>query len=202
MAGKGARVIETKLKFRWNHSEVIGLARERCTHCHGNGMRHGEEGESHPCNCVLRAVFRACYHRFHDCATREKYFGRVRLEHSGGKDHQQSWGMKDEEYMADFLLVTRRILTENEYRMFRFHFLLGADWKLCCRQMKTDRGTFFHMIYRLQQKLGLAFRELQPYSLYPLDEYFAGAIKGAPACALRVMPDRYQPMAPPLRKAA
>jgi hypothetical protein len=30
------------------------------------------------------------------------------------------------------------------------------------------------MVYRIEAKLGKVFRELQPYSLYPLDEYFHG----------------------------
>ncbi len=192
--------------FHWDRSEVIGLARERCTHCQGNGMRHHEgQGQSGlPCNCVLRSIFRACFNRFRLCATREKYVGCVRLEqNSAGKDSRHSWGMKDEEYIADFLLVTRRSLTPEEFRLFRFHFLLAADWKLCCRQMQMDRGTFFHEIYRIQQKLGRALREVQPYALFPLDEYFGGAIKGVKPCAIRVMPTPgHQPLMPPLRKAA
>lgn len=74
--------------------------------------------------------------------------------------------------MADFCLVSRRELTDYEYTIFKFHFLLGADWKLCCRKLKLDRGAFFHEVYRIQQKLGRVFRELQPYALFPLDEYF------------------------------
>jgi hypothetical protein len=41
--------------------------------------------------------------------------------------------------------------------------------------LNIDRGTFFHTVYRIEQKLGRAFRELEPYSLFPLDEYFHGA---------------------------
>lgn len=77
--------------------------------------------------------------------------------------------------MADFTLVSRRNLDEIEYTIFRFHYLLGADWMLCCRRLKIDRGEFFHHVYRIQQKLGRTFRELEPYALFPLDEYFHGA---------------------------
>lgn len=79
--------------------------------------------------------------------------------------------------MADFTLVSRRTLNEYEYRVFKYHFLLGADWKLCCRKLGLDRGEFFHEIYRIQQKLGRTFRELEPYALFPLDEYFHGTPK-------------------------
>ena len=79
--------------------------------------------------------------------------------------------------MADFVLVSRRILDEYQYKLFRYHFLLGADWTLCCRKMQIDRGTFFHEVYRIQQKLGRAFRELEPHGLFPVDEYFGGGAK-------------------------
>ncbi|MBV9302146.1 MAG: hypothetical protein JOY62_08510 [Acidobacteriaceae bacterium] len=79
--------------------------------------------------------------------------------------------------MADFVLVSRRILDEYQYKLFRYHFLLGADWILCCRKLQIDRGTFFHEVYRIQQKLGRAFRELEPHGLFPVDEYFGGGAK-------------------------
>jgi hypothetical protein len=78
--------------------------------------------------------------------------------------------------MADFCLVSRRVLDEFTYKVFRYHFLLGADWKLCCRQLQIDRGTFFHTIYRIEQQLGRTFAELKPYPLFPLDEYFGGMV--------------------------
>jgi hypothetical protein len=96
------------------------------------------------------------------------------MEASLGKKRPGTWGRKDEEYIADFCLVARRTLNAEEHRLFRFHFLLGADWKLCSRKLGLDRGTFFHAVYRLEQKLGRVFRELEPYGLFPLDEYFNG----------------------------
>ncbi len=79
--------------------------------------------------------------------------------------------------MADFVLVAKRTLNEADYRLFRYHFLLGADWKLCCQQLNVDRGTFFHLVYRIEERLGRVFRELQPYALFPLDEYFGGSAR-------------------------
>ena len=107
------------------------------------------------------------------------------LEFVSGRDKRQTWGRKDEEYVADFCLISRRTLDEVEYRVFKFHFLLGADWKLCCRRLNVDRGNFFHIVYRIEQKLGRVFRELKPYGLYPLDEYFRNTTRG-----LRVEPSR------------
>jgi hypothetical protein len=100
----------------------------------------------------------------------------VSIEFCRGKDRRRTYGRKREEFMADFCLVSQRVLDPAEYKLFRFHFMLGADWKLCCRRLAMDRGNFFHSVYRIEQKLGKAFAELSPYALYPVDEYFSGAI--------------------------
>jgi hypothetical protein len=79
--------------------------------------------------------------------------------------------------MADFCLVGRRTLEDMESGVFRNHFLLGADWKLCCRQLHIDRGTFFHHVYNIENRLGRVFAELTPYPLYPVAEYFSGVTR-------------------------
>jgi hypothetical protein len=129
--------------------------------------------------------------------TRDKYVSRISLDSLPSKDHRGCWGRKNEEYAADFCLVSKRCLTEYEYRILRYHFLLGADWKLCCLKLKVDRGNFFHSVYRIQQKLGRAFRELQPYALFPVDEYFHGPVKGVKSC---LPDDRVVPIRPPVRE--
>jgi len=161
----------------WSRTETLALAQQSCTFCHGLGLRPGRAGSSAPCNCVFRAIFRACYARFVKCTSKEKYVSRVSLESNPGQHRKSVWGLKNEEYVADFCLVSRRELTDWQYQLFKFHFLLGADWKLCSRRMNLERGEFFHEVYRIQQKLGRAFRELQPYALYPLEEYFGGSTK-------------------------
>ncbi|MBI3680119.1 MAG: hypothetical protein HY235_06950 [Acidobacteria bacterium] len=166
---------------QWTRSDTIALAFQLCATCHGSGLRIGRRGGINPCNCVLRAVFRICYNRFRFCVTKEKHLSRATLEYgTGGKDRRYLWSRKDEEYIADFFLVSKRTLSEPEWQVFRFHFLLGADWKLCCRRLAVDRGNFFHMVYRIEQKLGRTFRELEPYALFPLDDYFHGALHPEP----------------------
>lgn len=160
--------------MNWTRSETLALAQQSCAICLGLGLRPGRSGVSTPCNCVFRSIFRACYTRFKNCASKEKYISRVSLEANPGRQRKSVWGLKDEEYIADFCLVSRRTLSEREYTIFKFHFLLGADWKLCCRRLNMDRGSFFHDVYRIEQKLGKTFRELEPYALFPLDEYFNG----------------------------
>jgi hypothetical protein len=68
---------------------------------------------------------------------------------------------------------------------------MGADWKLCCYKLQMDRGNFFHAVYRIEQKLGRVFRELEPYALFPVNEYFHGPAKGVSSCLEeRVVPIR------------
>jgi len=87
------------------------------------------------------------------------------------------YSRKQEEYMADFCIVSRRALSDHDYKLFRYVFLLGADWRLCIAKLNTDRGTFFHDVYRIEERLGRYYAEMTPYPLYPLDEYFGGAIR-------------------------
>jgi hypothetical protein len=192
--------------MEWTRSETVALAKQNCTQCHGAGLRLGRKGALSPCNCVLRSIFRICYNRFVRCITQERHLSRISLEPHCGKQRQSTWGRKDEEYIADFTLVTRRALTEIEHQLFRYHFLLGADWKLCTRKLKMDRGNFFHAVYRIEQKLGQVFRELQPYALFPLEDYFHGPSRLAPdlsrnvAQVERKMPEHLR--FPPIGRAA
>ncbi len=167
-------VDEQQSKKHWTRSETLALAQQSCTYCYGLGLRPGRSGASTPCNCVFRAIFRACYTHFRDCAAKEKYVSRVTLEANPGGRRKSVWGLKNEEFVADFCLVSERALSRYEHRIFRYHYLLGADWKLCTRKLNIDRGTFFHEIYRIEQKLGRIFRELEPYALFPVDEYMNG----------------------------
>ena len=165
--------------MNWTRSETLALANQRCTHCRGIGLRVSlkQSGHTSPCNCVLRAIFRSCFERFAECATQDRRISHVRIERRPGKGGHATWGRKDEEYLADFMSITERTLTPVEFKLFRIHFILGADSRLCCEKFKIDRGSFFHAVYRIEQKLGRAFREVEPYSLYPLDEYFGGTVK-------------------------
>jgi hypothetical protein len=173
--------------MKWDRSNVLGLAKVRCCSCHGYGLRVVHKKREVPCHCVFRAIFRACYNRFRDCLQNGFQTGTVSLEFCPGKEGRRVFSRKKEEYIADFCLVARRELDEVDHRIFRFHFLLGADWKMCCRQLRLDRGNFFHGVYRIEQKLGRIFASLEPYGLYPLDQYFGGTLRNA----------RTQPLPPP-----
>jgi hypothetical protein len=163
--------------MQWERSKVIGLAKASCTFCHGYGLRPVLRGEEYPCNCVFRAIFRACYRRFRECIALGAHTNPVVWERCGGPTGFHTYSRKREEYMADFVIVSRRTLEALEYRVFQAHFILGADFKLCCRQLKIDRGTFFHIVYTVEERLGRVFAELTPYALYPIAEYFSGGAR-------------------------
>jgi len=184
--------------MQWDRSNVIGLAKVSCTLCHGYGLRLVKQGREVPCHCVFRAIFRACYNRFRECAALAEHAGIVTAEPCHGKEGKRMFSRKREEYIADFCLVSRRMLDEHDHRIFRYHFLLGADWKLCSRQLGIDRGLFFHAVYRIEEILGRTFAELEPFPLFPLDEYFSGFSKEvSPTNPLRRA--RRRPLVPILR---
>ncbi len=189
----------------WSPSHDMLLASHNCTRCHGAGRISRRRGKIVSCSCVLRNIFRACLSRFRQCSQVESDVRGVTLERTSGQLRRNFYGRRKEEYLADFYLIARRTLDETEFDVFKFHFLLGADWKLCCRRLDMDRGNFFHAIYRIQQALGRAFRDIEPYPLFPLDDYFnnAGRLNIED---LRVTieaedePQGPRPLVPPLRR--
>jgi hypothetical protein len=121
------------------------------------------------------------------------------------KNRRVFWAMKNEDYIADFILISRRVLTPEEQKLFRLHFLLGADWQLYCPREGMDRGTFFHALYRVQRKMGRALVETKPYGLFPLDEYFGTVVESArkpPARAESLFNTRKRVLRPPVLKTA
>jgi len=157
----------------WNRSNTIGLAQTSCCYCEGVGLRLVYKNHTVPCGCVFRSIFRICLNRFRECAVTEGISGTVSWEFCGNKGGgRRTYSRKREEYLADFCLLSKRALEPVEYQLFRYYFLLGADWKMCSRRLNMDRGALFHAIYRIERKLGRAFAETQPYGLFPVDEYF------------------------------
>src|SRR5262249_25088732 len=127
--------------MQWNRSNTMGLAKNSCSYCHGHGMRVQYKFKMSPCSCVFRSVFRTCLRRFRECAVSESYASTVTWDYfpAGGR---RVMSRKKEEFMADFSLIAQRTLNEFEQKVLRFYFLLGADWKLCTRRLKVDRGNF------------------------------------------------------------
>jgi hypothetical protein len=165
------------------HGEMLALSQQSCSLCFGLGsVSTRGKGKTRPCSCVWRGVFRACLARFHRAFEYGGHCQRVGPLDAGSKArHKPSLRMREEDFLADFVLLAKRALRDNPlgWKLFRFHVLLGADWKLCARKLGIDRGTFFHELYRVQEATGKVFAETQPYALYPTDEYFGGTVRAA-----------------------
>jgi hypothetical protein len=176
-------------------SRYIALALVGCVHCKGLGT----SGQG-ACICVDRSVFRIVLNKFRQCASGGHLGRPFSLNGTSRAQGRVSDGRKNEDYMADVFLVSKRILTDpTEWAIFRFHHLLGADWKLCGRRLGMDKGNFFHAVYRIEAKLGKVFRELQPYPLFPIDEYFQGNTRRVAVLPFPVQPARLgTPLRPPL----
>ena len=189
--------------MHWNRSNTIGLASTTCCYCEGVGLRMVYKNHTVPCSCVFRSIFRICLNRFRECNLAEGIAGTVSWEFCSGSNGCRSYARKREEFMADFCLISRRALEPAERQLFRFYFLLRADWKLCSRRLNLDRGVLFHAIYRIESKLGRAFAETEPYGLFPLDEYFGGVIRPEPVKASTPRPiDGSQRLQVPYHQAA
>ena len=162
-----------KMAEFWGRAVVIGPAKQSCRYCHGLGWRELKNRDV-PCNCVYRAVFRACFNRYRELRARSAFYGQADISFCWqGRAGRRYYSRKNEEYMADFELIARRELDAFLRSVFELHVLRGWDWKACTRRLNCDRGNFFHAVYRIEQHLGRVFRELRPYGLYPMSEYFA-----------------------------
>jgi hypothetical protein len=74
--------------------------------------------------------------------------------------------------------------------MFRYHYLLGADWRLCCAKLGMERGEFFREIYRIEAKLGRGYCEIRPYALFPIRDYFGRTTNERVYSSLRLRRER------------
>jgi hypothetical protein len=163
--------------MEWTRTETIAMAAASCVFCRGLGLRQTEKhGISRPCSCVFRAIFRVCLDRYKRCESNAERIKPVTHEYFGATQGLRSYGRRNEEYIADFEAISRRTLDADEMEVLRIYFFQNKDWKACAGKLNTTRGLIFHMVYSIEEKLGRAFRETEPYGLFPVDEYFSGAI--------------------------
>lgn len=160
----------------FDRSLCLAAAKPGCVACLGAGIARSRKGELSPCLCVLRHVFRRCVAQYRDYQAREKFLSRACMDFSRWQSQRSpkrwNWARPREEFCADLYLIAKRTLTECEWRLFQAHHLAGAGWRACCPRLQLDRGQFFHLVYRVEAKLGRAFLETKPYGLYPIEQYF------------------------------
>jgi hypothetical protein len=102
-------------------------------------------------------------------------------------------------YLADFVLVSKRALSADEFDFFRAAYLSGVDWKRAHEAVGMNRTHFIHACNRVEAMLGRVFSETRPFALFPLDAYFSRPAPGTLTVAFPPFrPARYQPLVPPL----
>src|SRR5579883_1736066 len=156
--------------MKWDRSIAIGIANAACTICGGLGIVLDRSEEERACECVFRAAFRSCYQGFVECLALAERTASVSWEPCSGPKGGRTFSRKREEYVVDFLNVTEQNLDPEDYRLFRYHFLLGADCNACCEKLHMDPNKYFYSLYRIESQLGCALAEIEPYPLYPLRE--------------------------------
>jgi hypothetical protein len=159
----------------WPRQIVIALSLPLCTRCRGLGHIYLTGGGLRPCKCVLRAVFRRCYHWWYSGKTMcMRTNWRMRGPRQGSR---LGWSVPGIEFSVDFERVAwlalrkRRPSYPHIAELFRLHYLEGWDWRQCCLRLRMSKGDFFHAAYIAEEAVGRACRELRPYSLYPVEDY-------------------------------
>lgn len=155
-------------KFVWTRQDTVGIAVTDCVRCHGLGLEDGRLESKEPCPCVLRAIFHACYEKFRELVNNPVDTSDMR----SAREAAVVWARPEVSFMEDFVAIAKRTLSEDQHRVFRIHFLLGASASLCIERLALDRGAFFHAAVEIEQRVGRALRETQSHPLYPIDEYF------------------------------
>lgn len=174
------------------------LSNSQCRQCRGVGLKANQR-----CTCVLRRIFAACHRQWRYLTRRSgAHPTRVTLGKTGGPINRVR--MFENHFAVDFEIIARRTLSQADYQLFRWVYLLGADWKLLRRTLKTGmtESEFRHHCAWVEETLAHAFCETRPYALWPMDEYNSRRKPGAPpVAALPAIPgQRYAPLRPPLRR--
>ncbi len=155
------------------------LAHARCNECGGSGLLISKE-DVEPCNCVCRRIFDICLYRYNTIRESSGYESPIVISNllNASRPH--------EEFAADFVLTSRRTLNTLDepglLDIFELHIVKGADLDVCSRKLKIPRPILLCAVRRMESFLGKTFRELRPYPLFPLYEYFARGTVCAPQC--------------------
>jgi hypothetical protein len=137
------------------------------------------------------------------CAAGNHLAAPIKNDHfvsGGGKAGKHR--LAEENFLADVFLIAKRTLAEDDFRLFRFRYLLGAAVKLCAARLGMDFRTCEQRLAEIESVLGAAFRDTRPYSVFPIGEYFRNTRMegGVKACGVPLAQGRVNgvPLRPPL----
>jgi hypothetical protein len=185
-----------------NPSVWMALSLEGCARCHSPGVYLKDRAKVEtPCPCTDRGVFRAVLAAYKHYSISIGLSIRTNLSQFSTQHSRQGRradGRRVEEWCADVWLTSKRNLTPHQWQILRRHHIRGEDWT----RFGISKGQLFHEKYCLEQKLGRVFRELQPFALYPIQEYFSDSTRslGADVRPFIPAPRRVNgvPLCPPL----
>jgi hypothetical protein len=164
--------------MKWERSNTIALGNNNCVLCGGLGLTK-TAGDETACRCVLREIFRVCHRHFRHAVLKPKTTPIVKLDRKG---HQIGrpvvYGLKDEEFCGDFVKISRRHLTPDEWRIFAPRYLQGADSGFCAKTLGIPGAKFRDQCRGIEEKLGLIFATLEPFPLWPIGGYYADPQRG------------------------
>jgi hypothetical protein len=144
-----------------------------CVYCRGAGIQPGPKPK--PCGCALRAVFRDVMARYEECdalgapitTSFETEYGREAvMRFKAGRSGRQ----RRPEFRADVEAAARSALTPEQLAAFRAYHLGRQPWHKCLKLLpfSVGKGRLFHLVYRIEARLGRAFLER---GLFPTDRY-------------------------------
>jgi hypothetical protein len=160
------------------------LANPHCSICFGFGITPGRPLAAGQvakvlCRCVRRRIFHIILNRIHVIRESESFtqvtYKTVEYRAYGAKSLAGSflvYGILNLEFIADFESLAHRTLSQIELPVFRLHYLEEKNYKVCTQLLRLSRGNFFHICYRIEEKLGLSATTLTPYPLFPISDYF------------------------------
>lgn len=133
---------------QWRRDRIAKVyALRGCRVCNETGHVPGKG----TCHCVLRGACRIAVAKWR--SVQHRFPGRFR----------------EMLFRCDVEIAAARVLHGTELGIFRLHFLHYQNWHDCCGALRVDRGTFFHLVYKIEARLG---RELLRRGIFPLEVYF------------------------------
>jgi hypothetical protein len=154
---------------------ALAAASSECVYCQGLGVP--AKGKKGTCNCVYREIFRSCLRGYHNLElppVRIAPYGESTQIHN-----MRGSRMRGADFRADFVMLAKRTLPDELLSLFRSRFLNGEPRHIYMRRMDLDRGEYWHLVYRVSVRMGRAIADSEPYSLYPVSDYFGAGKKFA-----------------------
>lgn len=180
---------------------VIALAKTGCEACNGLGRKDGGEA----CSCVGIRCFEIVMNKFRYASAGHHLAPPISIHHfTSGGGRSVGSRLSNEEYCADVFLTAKKTLNSDDFRLFRFRHLLGADVNRCARQLHTTRDAIIQRLEYIESRLGETWRTLKPYSLMPREYFKARIPGGARPCPRPVahVQENGTPLRPPLAARA